>query len=362
MNGINSQILEHIYCEYKWGIPPFPGDDDITAYMNNKRIALFEEQGQIPQIDKYVEGFKNFIVTKILPYIKDGGTYAEQIKTPSVFGVENPFFTICNIDVIASLRDGTISWKGKYSPEESSFNEYGSYVTIRLSVGAPKETYLLSTLLTTFAHELTHAYDDYMAYKSGKLKMSQIMKDSGYLDKVLVWNVYRGFESDLGKLLYLLSPIERNAIIGQISGDIENDNVDTPQQALAAIKKSKAYGNYLEIRNLVAEFNSIEDDSTKIIILSAYKMINKNAGKNITYDGFLTDINAQFKKWERKFLNTAGKIAYTKYWKSQITKWDYSNDQKSPQIKNTAINEGFEKERTSKFEMPGMNIIDNDLD
>ena len=360
MNNLDKKIFEHICCEYKWGFSPFPGNDDITDYMNRQRIALFEEQGQIPKIDQYVEGFKNFIITKILPYIKDGGTYAEQIKNPSELGVEYPFFNMCNIDVIASIREGTISWKGGYDPDKSYFNEYGGYVTIRISVGAPKEQYLLSTLLTTFAHELTHAYDDYMAFKLGNPQMSQIIKDSGYTDKVMVWNVYRNFGRDLGKLLYLLSPIERNAIIGQISGDIESQPVDTPQEALTAVKNSKAYRSYLEIRNLVAEFNCVEDDSTKIIILSAYKMVNKKAGKNITYEGFLTDINAQFKKWERKFLNTAGKIAYTKYWKKEMTKWDYHNDEKEPLLKNN-INEGFERERTCMYDIPSMNIIDNDI-
>ena len=347
--SIDEKIYNHIYCDYKWGI----ASENI----------LSESYGQIPDIDKYVEDFKDFVEEKIFPYIENGGTYAQQITSPSIFvSVKKPFFTGCKIDIIVSIRDGNISWGSHYNQDDSFFNEGGGMVVIKISVGASSCKQALSALLGNFAHELTHAYDDFMSSKRGG-GIKSAMKKSNYEDRLLTMKLGNDPQRVLGKLLYILSPIERNAIVGQISSEIQNEKTSTPKDAFDAIKKTTAYSRYLLCKNGVDYLNSLDNIMDKTSVLKAYtewigynKRKNKNpnkeydARKNLTYEGFLKEINSMFRTWEHTFLNSIGKVAYTHYLKMSaplVNESEYPFDEHDEHIRKAKmpINEGFETDR-----------------
>ena len=361
MNSIDRQILEHIYCEYKWGFELFPG----YGCKNGKKIGripegLFEEQGQIPEISKYVSGFQEFVKTKIIPHIKEGGTHVDVINNVDVFGVKTPFFTSCNIEIIATINDENPSWNSGYFDDKSWYDDNGGYVAAKVTASANDENELLSLLSTNFAHELTHAYDDYCSKNLTSAKY-----DSNYLLSLSTKKYGRTNDrKELGDYFYWLSPIERNAIIGQVSAEIQGKETKTPKEALSAIKQTNAYRHYIFLKEKTNALNNEKNESNKRLIIDAYVNWLNKVGKisnNITYQGFLSDINAQFKKWERKFLNSIGKIAYTKYLKEELFKMDYFDSEKKAPLKNKVFNEGFSKERTFIYEFPNLNIIDNDV-
>ena len=365
MTETDKKIFDHILCEYKWGLilspydtftPTSPGR--IPAFKS----VLNESQGQLTNIDRYVKGFQEFVLAKIFPYIKDGGTYSDNINTPGIFGVENPFFTACDISIIASLRPGPMSWNSGYDDQKSWFNKNGGKIFIRISAGADSEKNLMSLLSTNFAHELTHAYDD---YRSRNLTLATYK--SGYANKVETMRF--GCEEDrkeLGRLLYLLSPLERNAIIGQIGTELQDKDTSTPKEALAALRQTHAYGHYTWIKNKVLALNRETNPTAQNLVLDTYIRWTANRGafsEQLTYKGLLADINALFKKWERKFLHTAGKIAYTNYLKKMSSLYDSSSEDYKPGLKENKLPDtDIEKYRIYRYTMPGMNIVSTEID
>lgn len=346
MNEIDSKILQHIWCDYQYGVT-----------LHELDHYLFEEQGIMPGVDKYIQGFLDVFDSEVAPYIKEGGTYATTINNPSQLGVENPFFTTCKIEINASIREGVDTWKGGYNVEDSVFNDYCKYLVMKFTAGSNSLRELRQLFSMMFSHEITHAYDDYMTYVKGGKSLKQAYTDSAYQERILSDNLAaRENKPRIGRLLYLLSPIERNAIIGQLNTEIGEEAPQTPQQALAVAKKTHAYKNYLWMRQFVNELNSTDSTFIKQSALEIYtkwigynKRPNKNHGtnydirKNLTYEGFLKEINNMFRKWEHKFLNSVGKIAYINFLKSHVLgTWSESNE---PPITKNGFNEGFERER-----------------
>ena len=347
MNDVDKKILQHIWCDYQYGVT-----------LHELEQYLFEEQGIMPGIDRYVQGFLSVFDSEVAPYIIEGGTYAITINSPSQLGVENPFFTTCKIEINASIREGIDSWGGGYNVLDSIFNDHCRYLVMKLTAGSNSLRRLRQLFSMMFSHEITHAYDDYMTYIKGGKPLRQAFKDSNYQERILVDGLL-GKENKprIGRLLYLLSPIERNAIIGQLNTEIGEEAPRTPQEALAVAKKTHAYKNYLWMKQFVNELNATDSIFIKQSALEVYtkwigynKRPNKNPGtnydvrSNLTYEGFLKEINNMFKKWEHKFLNSVGKIAYLNFAKSNLFgTWSENNE---PPITKSGFNEGFERERT----------------
>ena len=347
MNDIDKRILNHIWCDYNYG---------ITLHELEK--YLFEEQGVMPGVDKYVKGFLEFFDENIVPNIKYGGTFSDVINNTKKLNVENAFFTTCKIEIIASIRDGTAdSWMGGYDIFESFFNDQCRYVVMKLSAGSSSLRRLRQIFSMMFSHEITHAYDDYMAYVKGKNPLKQVAYNSNYQERILT-DTISGSENKprIGRLLYILSPIERNAIIGQLNTEIGEEAPSTPQEALSVAKKTGVYKNYLWLKEIVGELNTTDSAFIKQSALELYtkwigynKHPNKNSGTNydvrkaLTYEGFLKEINNMFRKWEHKFLNSVGKIAYMNFLKNKATGTFSENN--GTNISKDYFNEGFERER-----------------
>lgn len=362
MNEIDKKIYKHICIDYKYN----PIFDAI-------KTPIFEESGYIPEIDKYINGFQEFIREKIFPFIKEGGTYSAQIKFPSVFGVNKPFFTACNIDIIASIRDGKMSWSSYYDQEESFYNEQSRYVVIKITAGASDGKQLMSILSSNFAHELTHAYDDCNATLKGGTTINKAVSDSNYKERTLTWQIGDTTNKRLlGKILYILSPMELNAIVGQIKGEIHGLKVRTPKEALEAIKTTNAYKHYNWLKTYIDAINRETNELIQNDFLVAYTNwvgYNKNKNKfpnadfvkrkNLTYEGLLSEINSMFRKWERKFLTMVGKIAYRQYVETNLPLINAFNPDEEISDKNGIINEGFEKDRDYSYDSLGNVIFEN---
>lgn len=353
MESIDDKILRHIVCDYQYGVIP-------NVSMLN------EEHGIVPEIGVYVSCFSSFVESKIFPFIDEGGTYSQTIRNAGIFyPIKNRFFDGCEIEIIASIREGSASWQSGYDQNESFFNESSGYVVIKISAGASDKKQLMSLLCSNFAHELTHAYDDYRSRAAGYQPLKDVTRKSAYKDRVLTWNLGDTKNKRmLGRVLYLLSPIERNALIGQIAAELDGKSTKSPKDALAAIKETTSYKQYLYLKNSVEAINSTTDNLVKQDILSAYTDwigYNKNRNKypdrsvherkNLSYEGFLSELNYMFRKWERKYLNVVGKIAYSHYLNNEMGEINVGeegsgelmkNPLKHPDINESLISGGME--------------------
>lgn len=312
MNNIDNIIYRHLYCDYRFGMVP-----------NATQTSLYESHGLIPEIDSYVLCFREFVETKMLPFIEDGGTITKVINSMEAFSsVDKPFFSSCSITVTATINDDKYSYRSGYHQDESHYNGLQNYVEIEVSASAQYPELLLSLLSTNFAHELTHAYDDYKSQTGGSAPLKDVVKDTNYQDRLIAWRLGSNQNQRImGKMLYRLSRMELNAIVGQIYAEIQGKPVKTPQEALEAIKGTGAYGIYTFLKKNIDYINSDLDDLTKLDIAESYHFVTN---EKLPFNAVKKKINSIWYQWSSKFLNNIGKIAYGYYSKTQAPMWSYS--------------------------------------
>lgn len=303
MNYIDKTLLEHISIEYRYG--PVLNDEQMIT----------ESHGMVPGVENYVYGIIRFFREKILPFIKDGGTYSERIRFPGVLGDFKKFFNTCDIGIIASIRDGGASWESSYDQRASSFSDGYGHVKINLSCGASTQEQLENLIATNFAHEITHAYEDFMRNKNGAPSIKDITSDDKYMSKLMTWKFGSSQNAKiLGKMLYWLDGLELKAIVGQIASEINGKPVRSAKDALDAVKATNAYSIFVKLWQNTEYIMSCDDTMTRNELLSAYRIIK---GKNVSWEKFVSDISERWNIWKHKFLQNAGKIAYDYFCKNQ---------------------------------------------
>lgn len=303
MDYIDKIILEHISINYRFGL------------IINDGQMLVESHGNTPYIDKYASGIISIFREKILPCIKDGGTYSERINLPGSLGDFPKFFNSCDISIVASIRDGRAEWQSAYDQHKSHFGEGYGHVKINLSCGASTQEQLESLLATNFTHEISHAYEDFQRSSHNAPSIKKITSDNRYMGSLMAWKF--GSSSNqrtLGKMFYWLSEMELKAIIGQMSTEIRGKSVKSPNEAFEAVKTTEAYSIFKKLWQNVSYIENCEDEMTRNDILNGYKFITGNAVK---WEYLVSEIDRLWNRWKRKFLQNAGKIAYDYYCETQ---------------------------------------------
>lgn len=303
MDYIDKIILEHISINYRFGL------------IINDGQMLAESHGNTPYIDKYASGIIGIFREKILPYIKDGGTYAENIRVPGMLGDFPKFFNSCDISIIASIRDGKAGWQSAYDQHGSHFGDGYGHVKINLSCGASTQEQLESLIATNFSHEISHAYEDFQRSRHGAPSIKNITSDNRYMGNLMAWKYgSTANQRILGKMFYWLNEMELKAIIGQMSTEIKGKSVKTPNEAFEAVKTTEAYSIFKKLWQNVSYIENCEDEMTRNDILNGYKFITGNAVK---WEYLVSEIDRLWNRWKRKFLQNAGKIAYDYYCETQ---------------------------------------------
>jgi len=303
MDYIDKIILEHISINYRFGL------------IINDGQMLSESHGNTPYIDKYASGIISIFREKILPYIKDGGTYSERIILPGMLGDFPKFFNSCDISIIASIRDGGAEWQSAYDQHESHFGDGYGHVKINLSCGASTQEQLESLIATNFSHEISHAYEDFQRSRHGAPTIKNITSDDRYMANLMAWKYgSTANQRILGKMFYWLNEMELKAIIGQMSTEIKEKSVKSPNEAFEAVKTTEAYAIFRKLWQNVSYIENCEDEMTRNDLLAGYKFI---AGKETTWNALVSEIGRLWNRWKRKFLQNAGKIAYDYYCETQ---------------------------------------------
>lgn len=303
MDYIDKITLEHISINYRFGL------------IINDGQMLVESHGNTPYIDKYASGIISIFREKILPYIKDGGTYSERINLPGSLGDFPKFFNSCDINIAASIRDGGAEWQSAYDQHKSHFGEGYRHMKISLSCGASTQEQLESLLATNFTHEISHAYEDFQRSSHNAPSIKKITSDNRYMGSLMAWKF--GSSSNqrtLGKMFYWLNEMELKAIIGQMSTEIRGKSVKSPNEAFEAVKTTEAYSIFKKLWQNVSYIENYEDEMTRNDILNGYKFITGNAVK---WEYLVSEIDRLWNRWKRKFLQNAGKIAYDYYCETQ---------------------------------------------
>lgn len=303
MDYIDKILLEHISIDYRFGL------------ILNDGQMLLESHGNVPFIEKYADGIIQVFREKILPYIKDGGTYSVRIKLPGMLGDFQKFFNSCDINIIASIRDGGMDWQSAYDQNESYFGGGYSHVKINLSCGASTQEQLESLIATNFSHEISHAYEDFQRSTHRAPSLKDIVSDNRYAANLMAWKFGSTLNQRiLGKMFYWLNEVELKAIVGQMSTEIRGKSVKSPKEAFEAVKTTEAYSIFRKLWQNVSYIENCENEMTRNDLLNGYKFIT---GKNVKWEDFIREVGMLWNRWKRKFLQNAGKIAYDHYCKTQ---------------------------------------------
>lgn len=310
------KIERHLYIEFSLG--KVPNLDGGLLTEEKYRRELNENHGVIPNLTEYLTDFE--------AAIKNG---KKRLSMDDFSAVGDCFFDSIIVDIggnDSQLNGGYFQTKsGFYKKNDGS---YGYHVTISLANDGNIEK-----LKIVFAHELTHAYDDFCrktGRKNGKpsLTLLDLDKKIGTKRAILI-SLANGGEpvKALGLMLYYLNDAEKNAYIGQTYAELINniEKISDSSTAFQELKKTEAWDIYVWLRknikylqNLVKD-NSEEAKGKKHILLWAYEFITTIKEKD--FSRLVKYLIKKYKVWEHHFLNQASKMVYDAYCDFSINKF-----------------------------------------
>lgn len=217
---INEQLFSHLCIDYNIyeNAGLYDGIEDLCNFLTNKIRSHQEKLFKISytEDDRELSKFKNIFFKKIILTCERSNKYNNDaeytINSISGYDSISKKFNIVRINVFLSQ---------KHNPQE-----------------------VYSILL----HELTHAWDNYNAYKNNTTNLNQANRIINYPKILNLVDYGVDGEKILGDIMYFLNDIELNAWVASFAGYLyEYDEISTPQEALKIIKNSDLYKNYINI-------------------------------------------------------------------------------------------------------------------
>lgn len=297
----------------------------IESYLGNTwgiNAVLKEEHGMIPNLLKYVSVFKNKITKTIENYCGKENVITIKFNIDDFLKI-NPFFDLIDLSVTISLNndaDRDIG-AGIYRAGKSGFVTTNDglqkyLVTIDIfDVKSISSDAAVDYACRIFAHELTHAYDDFQRHAHKKKTIADFAQENN-LDKI---NLEAMNGKVLANFLYLTNPSEINAMVGELPLSIFNSCVGdySSKSVFDAIKKTRMYRSYqnlLRWMNQLLFINPINNEianTNKNLLLSEFNRLTKYNYK--TFNEMTIFLYKRFKKYEKKLLTQGPKIAYDIY-------------------------------------------------
>ena len=163
-----------------------------------------------------------------------------------------------------------------------------------------------------FAHELTHAYEEFKRMESGSESMFDYARRIGYAK-----NTDRNYSSDtirqaISNLVYYTTEFEIRAYVASIYGALKKniDKIKNSTDAFEIIKNSTIYRNYIINGANLAKLWEIFDSSNAKIIEQAWY---NATGEKKRANNVLLEIEKRYNKQWKKLKRTIAKIAYDVY-------------------------------------------------
>lgn len=275
--------------------------------LEHIKIDLQESLGEIPFVIQYINCFRQALPQKYTP----GKVY--EIHEDAFDRIENRFFDKITISVQVEREDDFTAPEyganGEYYPD-SHITPDGKLshpeIELRLKTGMG---YMIKNYLSrTFAHELTHAYEDYQRLLHGKKGLKQHAEDRNY-DNVA--DAIKNYKSRYQKLIaytvYLLMDCEKNANIGRVRQDLQGKPLKTYKEIMSAIKSTQVYQAYNIISDFLGELDRVYNDQDwedfikdDIEHLTGYRFKNVHQAQKW--------LARSWRRFQKTFENRVGKI------------------------------------------------------
>lgn len=295
----------------------------IVDCMTDKcdSFTLNESHGYITNIDEYIDCIKKWFDNNYQTIIDNGGISC--LLTKEDFRDVETFFTDCKISLDFHIGNDKNIYRCGYEPDKTrtGIRPGTYYIEMVFSINAKDINSLYQLFMATFAHELTHAYEDYNRRKNKSLNIIDSCNKSGYFDAtngMANASTYNG--QLINRMYYRMSNTELKAIIGQLYTEIKGLNLSIygTVTAMSIIKQTEAWKCYEALYNNIQALNgevAANNPNTQKQIVSEFNIYNRKQVKN--YQDFLSLFNTRWNKWSKKFMQQASKIVYDIYMEQQ---------------------------------------------
>lgn len=297
----------------------------IESYFGNTwgmNAVLKEEHGMIPNLLKYVAVFKNKIAKTIESCRGKENVITIKFNIDDFLKIK-PFFDLIDLSTTIFLNNDAdrdighgIYRAGKSGFVKTNDGRQKYLITIDIcDVKSISDDAAVDYACRIFAHELTHAYDDFQRHIHKKKTIADFAQENN-LDKI---NLEAMNGKVLANFLYLTNPSEINAMVGELPLSIFNSCVGdySSKSVFDALKKTRMYRSYqnlLRWMNQLLVINPMNNEianTNKNLLLSEFNRLTNYNYK--TFNEMTIFLYKRFKKYEKKLLTQGPKIAYDIY-------------------------------------------------
>ena len=297
----------------------------IESYFGNTwgmNAVLKEEHGMIPNLLKYVAVFKNKIAKTIESCRGKENVITIKFNIDDFLKIK-PFFDLIDLSTTIFLNNDAdrdighgIYRAGKSGFVKTNDGRQKYLITIDIcDVKSISDDAAVDYACRIFAHELTHAYDDFQRHIHKKKTIADFAQENN-LDKI---NLEAMNGKVLANFLYLTNPSEINAMVGELPLSIFNSCVGdySSKPVFDALKKTRMYRSYqnlLRWMNQLLVINPMNNEianTNKNLLLSEFNRLTNYNYK--TFNEMTIFLYKRFKKYEKKLLTQGPKIAYDIY-------------------------------------------------
>lgn len=306
-------MRQHIILEFK--TLPF-----FTKYFFG---FLNENNGHIKDITSYIDVFRNSLLkslkknwenSKKFVYVFDASEYEKTCEHV----LNDPFLR--NVVIVSYLDSESNKSTGSYIINDGWKKLSKSRIEIDLAVGDDDK--YLNDARNIVGHEIIHAYEDWWRNKNG----AESYYDDRYGKTMSGMYSVDKTEGEVARFLYLTTPCETNAFVGQILPDMatekeKRDGVKTGifgifkqrkrkkaydiNDAMEDLEKTDAYKNYLLVKEYMVRLLAKNEAQEQKKCVDAYnRMCNT---KWTTYNQFCKAVNANGNRFLKQFEDRACK-------------------------------------------------------
>jgi len=185
---------------------------------------LTEEHGYVPELDNYLQCFREALPEKYTP----GKVFT--IEDNAFQSISNLFFKDITIQVGVTYSESATNTfpQGRYLADKAFFYKKEKkllYPVIVLLYVTNSGAEVEDKLVESFAHELTHCYEDYQR----GLKNSDSLSDTvtqGYASCIQYGKDAQPSEKILKSILYFLNKQEQHAYVGELKAALQKGTVE----------------------------------------------------------------------------------------------------------------------------------------
>lgn len=296
-SGILRTANTHIHC-----------CSSIHPMILEMRRILNEKHGVIPCLDEYTQVFADYIMNNVNESARQEGKVL-RIDTNIFKDIEGCFFSEVEIEVGVQLTLVDRRVEGKVDLSQSEVNEHGLLDKFKCAfLFITSELDFYERIRTMFAHEITHAYEDWMRIKNHAESIDAYSKRINYDTNIRLRDSEDEIIRKMSEIIYHLTRFEINAYQAMIYEHLNIESFETVNEAFNYIKKTQLYQIYVTYGEWIDEFAEEQNLWNRELIARAYEKAKGLDDYSRTYEGVIRSLKTQYNKKWWKFRLTVGKM------------------------------------------------------